>query len=80
MAAQPHTVALSDESLAEVRRALLDAIAEQGGCFLEQVDELRTAAWPPGVIAADAHVSARELRKLLDALDALGWPPREAAS
>jgi hypothetical protein len=76
MAAQRHTVKLTDENLAEARRALLDAIYEQGTYFVSQVDELRQGVWPPGVVTEDAEASTRELRKLLEALDALGWPPR----
>ncbi len=79
MAAQRrHTVKLTDENLAEARRALLDAIYEQGTYFMRQVDELRQEVWPPGVVTEDAQLSTRELRKLLEAMDALGWPPRAA--
>ncbi len=76
MAAQRHTVKLTDENLAEARRALLDAIYEQGTYFMGQVDELRQEVWPPGVVTEDAQASTRELRKLLEAMDALGWPSR----
>ncbi len=76
MAAQRHTVKLTNENLGEARRALLDAIYEQGTYFMRQVDELRQEVWPPGVLTEDAEASTRELRKLLEAMDALGWPPR----
>lgn len=74
MATPKPTVSLTDENLFQARTAVLDAISEETGYFLRQIDEVRGKI-TPGMVAADVQCSRRELDRLLSTLDALGWPP-----
>jgi hypothetical protein len=74
------TVVLTPANLEDTRRALLDDLHWQLEYFAKEVDELRDEAWPDGgpvgPIGDDVEAASFQLRRALEALDAVGWPKR----
>jgi len=59
-----------------IRRAAFNSLAEQLEMALHHIREMvEQADMSRGVIAADARAACQDVRKELDAVDALGWPP-----
>lgn len=68
------TLTLTAEAHDRTRRTLLADTVELVEGVDERLSHLRDALYPSAIDVADAQSYVGELRRNLDALDALGWP------
>lgn len=74
MATRNIAPSLAGDQLKIARRAILDTLHDTMAYALDQVDQLRQEAWPPGVIAEDCRNTVQHMLREIEAMNALGWP------
>lgn len=66
-------ITLTAENADAIRWGVLDEVNHYLEALVEQVPQLRDELDVPDTLQADAESNAAALRRLLDALDRIGW-------
>jgi len=67
------TVTLTAENVDAIRWGVLDEVQHYLELLTEQVPRLRDELDPPATLPAETASNAAELRRLLAAVDRIGW-------